>query len=134
MKSRSWQIVIVLSVLLVVSLACNFSATTANIADAQMSRDEEGTQLTTTFTPEEVFYVNVDLQNAPDDTAVKAVWTAVQVEGTDPDTKIEETTIETGSGTVNFQLSNSNLWPAGQYKVDLYIEDKLEKTVEFRVE
>lgn len=134
MNKHFRQIIVTLGVLVMASLACNFSATTANITDAQMARDEEGTQPTSTFAPDEIFYVNVELANAPDETTVKAVWTAVQVEGTDPNTKIEETSLETGSGTVNFQLSNSNPWPSGQYKVDLYLEDKLVKTVEFTVE
>lgn len=134
MFRNRWKIVLVLSVLVLSMLACEFSASTANINDAQMSFDEDGTQVTTTFGPSDVFYCNVDLQNAPDDTVVKAVWTAVEVEGTDPNTKIDETELTTGSGTVNFQLSNSNAWPAGKYKVDLFLNDELKKTVEFKVE
>lgn len=134
MFRNRWKIVLVLSVLVLTMLACEFSASTASIQDAQMAFDEEGTQPTTTFGPNDIFYCNVDLQNAPDDTSVKAVWTAVDVEGEEPNTLIDETTLETGSGTVNFQLSNTNAWPVGKYKVDLYLNDEMKKTVEFQVQ
>lgn len=134
MSRNRWKIVLVLSVLLFTMLACEFSASTAKLGDAQMAFDEEGTQPTTTFGPNDVFYCNVDLQNAPDDTVIKAVWTAVNVEGEEPNTLIDETSLETGSGTVNFQLSNTSSWPAGTYKVDLYLNDELQETVEFQVQ
>jgi hypothetical protein len=121
-------------VILLVNLACSFNASTASIKSAEMARDNEGTQPTTTFSPQDTFYCNVELANAPDDTKVKAVWTAVQVDGTDPDTKIDETEITSGSGTLHFKLSNDNPWPTGKYKVDLYLNDKLAKTVEFQVQ
>jgi hypothetical protein len=134
MTQRNWTIGFVLGVLMLISMACGFSVSTANIKDAQMARDEAGTQPTTVFASTDVFYCNADLQNAPEDTVVKAVWTAVDVEGNDPNTKIDETEITTGSGTVNFQLSNTNAWPVGKYKVELLINDELKETVEFQVQ
>jgi len=35
---------------------------------------------------------------------------------------------------VTFDLSNGMLWPAGSYKVDLYLDGALSKTVEFQVQ
>ena len=61
------------------SLACGVSASTANISDAYLARDPEGTDPTTVFLPDEPFYLIVELANAPDDTVVKAVWVAVDV-------------------------------------------------------
>jgi hypothetical protein len=119
--------------LVAVMLACGFSVSTANIEDAWMARDYEGEQRTTTFGPDQVFYCIVELANAPDDTTVKASWTAVNARGVDPNTFIDETELTTGSGTLHFQLSNNNLWPPGQYKVDLYLNDELERTLEFEV-
>jgi len=134
MNQNLWKTIIVIIVLAFSGLACGFNVSTASIKDAQMARDEAGTQLTTVFAPTDIFFVNVDLQNAPDDTTVKAVWTAVQVEGADANTTIDETELESGSGTLNFQLSNSQPWPSGLYKVDLYLNDELNKTIEFQVE
>jgi hypothetical protein len=64
---------------------------------------------------------------------VRAVWTAVNVEGVDPEFVIDETTLTSGDGTLHFQLSNDFLWPAGTYKVDLYLNDTLDQTLTFNV-
>lgn len=125
---------LVLSTLVLSSLACEFSASTAKISDAVMARDAEGAQPTTTFAPEDTFFCLVTLGNAPDDTTVRAVWTAVEVEGTDPNTVIDESTVDSGSGTLEFNLTNSNPWPVGSYKVDLYLNDELDRTIEFDVQ
>jgi hypothetical protein len=134
MNSRKWSILLVIGALVLASLACSFSASTASIAEAEMAKDEAGTQPTTVFAPEDIFYCNVELANAPDGTLVKSVWTAVDVEGADPNTPLDETEIESGSGTVHFNLSNSSAWPAGTYKVDLFLNDELDQTLEFTVE
>jgi len=55
------------------------------------------------------------------------------VEDTEPNLTINETEINTGSGLVHFQLSNDNLWPLGKYKVEIYLNGKLAKTLEFEV-
>jgi hypothetical protein len=68
------------------------SFSTANIADARLTKDEAGTQATSTFNPEDTFYLIVDLANAPDSTTVKAEWTAVSVEGADPNTLLDDVT------------------------------------------
>lgn len=115
-------------------LACGFSVSTANIKGAKMARDYDGNQPTTVFAPDETFYCVVELANAPDDTTVKASWTAVEVEGVEPNLFIDETELTTGSGTLHFELSNDNLWPTGKYKVDLYLDGKLERTLDFEVQ
>lgn len=115
------------------SLACNFSVSTANIAQANLAKDTEGNQPTSVFDQDDVIYALVSLQNAPDDTTVKAVWTAVEADGTDPNFMIDENTITSGDGDIQFSLTNDNLWPEGKYKVDLYLNDKLDRTLEFTV-
>jgi hypothetical protein len=104
--------------------ACSFSASTANISDAKMARDPEGNDPTKVFSPDETFYCIADLSNAPDDTKVKAVWTAVNVEGVKPDTKIKETSATGGSGQLQFSLTNDGSWPVGEYKVELFLNDQ----------
>jgi hypothetical protein len=116
------------------AIACGFSASTARITDAFLASDPDGAQPTEAFFPEDTFYVLVDVANAPDDTTVKAVWTAVDVEGEDPDTLIDDAELTTGDGRLTFNLTNDGAWPVGAYKVDLYLNDKLERTLEFTVE
>jgi hypothetical protein len=135
MKKTSFWMACIVAALALSILACGFSASTANISEATLSRDEAGNEPTTTFSPGDTFYLIVQLANAPDDTVVKASWTAVDVEGADPNTFIDESEITSGTGTITFNLTNSQgQWPAGSYKVDLYMNDELERTLEFSVQ
>ena len=117
--------------------ACSFSTSTASISDATMARDEDGEKPTKTFSPDEPFYCIVELSNAPDDTKVRASWTAVKAEGAEPNTKIDEASATSGGGDqIQFNLSNQGPWPTGDYKVDLYLNDAKNptKTLAFKVE
>ena len=71
----------VIVLLIATILACDFSASTANIDDAKMTKDSEGKQSTTIFAQDETFYAIVEVANAPDDTKVKAVWMVVEADG-----------------------------------------------------
>ena len=133
MKRSSLKVLMAAVALLASVLACGGSVSTANISDAWMSTDNDGNNKTTTFSQDAVFYAQVDLRNAPDDTKLKASWTAVAAEGTDPNLLIDEVEFTSGDGLVHFDLSNDNLWPLGQYKVDLYLNDTLSKTLTFEV-
>jgi hypothetical protein len=133
-KKPPLKFYLVIAALVLAMLACEFSASTANIANAQMARDSEGNALTSVFSPQENFYCVLELANAPDDTSIKAIWTAVDVAGSEPDTLIDESEITTGSGSVYFELSNSSPWPPGQYKVDIYLNGELDRTLEFQVQ
>lgn len=134
MEKNHVLILIAVVVLVSAALACSFSASTANIQDAWMSSDEAGEQRTEVFSQDEVFYCKVQLANAPDDTTVKASWTALDVEDTEPDQFLDETELTTGDGLLTFQLSNNMLWPIGIYKVDLYLNGELDRTLEFNVQ
>jgi hypothetical protein len=120
--------------LILASLACGFSASTANIPEAWMSTDEAGSNRTTTYTQDAEFFAQVELKNAPDDTTLKAVWTAVNAEGVDPNFVILEKEYTGGDDLVHFTLSNDSLWPAGEYKVDIYLNGNLDKTLTFIVQ
>ncbi|HFD39519.1 MAG TPA: hypothetical protein ENJ31_06685 [Anaerolineae bacterium] len=133
MKKYSWQIGLAAAVVILAMLACSFSASTANIQNARMARDEAGNDPTTVFAPTDVFHCVGELKNAPDDTKIKAAWIAVQVEGVEPDFLIGEKELTSGSSTFHFQLSNDNPWPAGKYKVELYLNGELDTTLEFEV-
>jgi hypothetical protein len=134
MRKNSLPLVIIIVVLFLTSLACGFSASTANIKDAYMAADDAGVNKTTVFAQDSTFWAIVTLANAPDDTTLKAVWYAVDAENTDPNFMIDEISTTSGDGLIPFSLVNDGPWPLGTYKVDLYLNDKLEKTLEFSVE
>jgi hypothetical protein len=121
-------------VLLLPALACGFNVSTANIQSAVMARDSDGRQQTTQFSPNDTFFAIVEVANAPDDTSVSAIWVAVSVEGIDPNFFIDESEFLTGSGRVTFRLENSGPWPPGQYRVDIYLNDELDRSLSFQVQ
>jgi hypothetical protein len=121
--------------LIAAALACNFLVSTAKIDNVRLARDEKGEQATTSFGQQDTFYLLGDLKNAPSNTKLKAVWTGVEVQDNPPDTVIDQKELVIGDGTFTFSLVNNNpLWPTGKYKVDLYLNDKLDQTLEFQVE
>ncbi len=124
----------VFSLLVLTALACGFSASTANIGEAKMARDPEGNDPTTIFAQDDNFYAVIDLANAPDDTKVKAVWIAIEADGVDSNLTIDEVELVSAGGQLHFELSNDKQWPTGSYKVDLLLNDELDRSLEFTVE
>ena len=123
---------IALAMLVFASLACETSVSTAGISSAKLTTDSAGTAETKTFTPDQTFYLVAELANAPSDTKLKAVWYTVDDAGTA--TKLAEKEIVGSDSPVIFNASNSNAWPTGNYKVELYLNDKLNQTLEFTVQ
>lgn len=123
-------------VLVLASLACNFGASTANITNAHMATDESDTTQTTVYSPDTpTFYCFYDLNNAPDDTVVKGVWTLVSAEGYEANSVIDSAEITGSDDSYYFSLDRAaESWPVGQYKIDLYINGNLVETVEFQVQ
>jgi hypothetical protein len=135
LKTRTTPIVLFFSLLVLAALACEGSFSTANITGARLTTDSGGTQETTVFSGDQTFYCVVELANAPEDTTLRAVWTAVNVEGETPNLEINQTTATVGEDDViTFNLTNDQLWPPGQYKVDIYMNDELDRTLEFTVQ
>jgi hypothetical protein len=124
-----------IGLLVLAALACGGSFSTAKIDNARLTSDESGTQETTVYTPSETFYCIVEVANAPEDTTLRVVWTAVDVEGEEPNLELQQTEATVGEDNVfTFHLTNDSQWPAGQYKVDIYLNDELDRTLEFQVQ
>ena len=135
----------VTSLLLVAVLAsaCSISFSTANITQAVLAKGVTGETFepvnpTSTFPPDQaVIHLVVSVANAPAETKVKTVWTAVDVGDASPaNTKIDEAEVTMdSSGNAHFTLSlpNRGAWPVGKYKVEIYLNDKLDRTLEYTV-
>jgi hypothetical protein len=130
-------------VIAVVAAGCNFSISTANITQATLAKDVKPDSLepidpTTAFPVDQpVIHLVVNVANAPSDTKVKAVWTAVDVGDVAPaNTQVAEVTVTLdASGTAHFTLSvpDTGAWPVGKYKADVYLNDKLDRTLEYTI-
>lgn len=118
------------------SLAC--SLTEMSLENARMAFDQDGVNVTSTYSSTDVFYAVADLNNAPQGTVLEAKWIAVNVEGYDANFEFQtqslDITEETFTGTIYFQLSNDSGWPTGDYKVDLYLNGELKQSVTFNVQ
>ena len=137
MKSNKFLPFFLLAIILMLSaLACNFSASTANITNAHMSTDESDSTQTTVYSPNTAtFYCFYDLNNAPEDTVVRGVWTLVAAEGFESNSEIDSAEITGSDDSYYFSLDRAaDEWPVGQYKIDLYINGNLVETVNFEVQ
>jgi len=133
MNKRFLLIGLAIGMLVLASLACDVSASTAAITSATLTADTTTGAATTTFTPDQTFYCVVVLANAPDTTKVKAVWYTVDDAGTA--TKLTETEIVGSASPINFKLTaNTPPWPVGKYRVEIYLNDTLNKTIDFSVQ
>jgi hypothetical protein len=129
-------IILFVGMLVFASLACNFSASTANITNAHMATDESDTTQTAVYSPSTpTFFCFYDLNNAPDGTVVKGVWTLVSAEGYEANSEIDSAEITGSDDSYYFSLDRAaDVWPIGQYKIDLHINGNLVETVEFQVQ
>ncbi len=152
MKKNKIVVLMAVVALVLASLACNavtggggdntnsggdgFSVTTANITNAHLASDESDTTTVTSYSPSDPgFYCYFDLNNAPDGTVVKGVWTLVSADGYEPNSEIDSAEITGGDDTYYFSLGGStDLWPVGTYKIDLYIDGSLVETIQFEVQ
>mgnify|MGYP001441897922 CR=1 FL=1 len=127
---------VVLVLIAVMLSSCSF--TTANFSNLTMSTGVDGfkpvnvTTKFTTTTP--AFYVTGDINNAPDDTVISAVWYYLD---TDSDYMIDQSQYQVEGTNNSFYFSLSipdNGWPVGTYRVDLYIDDAVDQSIFFTVE
>ncbi len=121
-----------IGMLMLSSIACEASVSSASITSVVLTADKDNPAETTAFTPDQTFYAVVALSNAPDSTKVKAIWSAVDEAGTA--TQLAEKEIVGGASPIVFNASNSNPWPAGAYRVEILLNDKVDKTIDFTVE
>ncbi|NJN55829.1 MAG: trypsin-like serine protease [Anaerolineae bacterium] len=104
------------------------------ISQVALAKDESGSRNTTVFAPTDTFYLIVEA-SGPENTRVKATWTAVNAENVDPNYLIDEVEQSiSGSNTITFDLAGDNPWPVGDYKVDLSINGEPSQSVTFRVQ
>ncbi|MBM3470049.1 MAG: RDD family protein [Armatimonadetes bacterium] len=82
-------------------------------------------------------YVVFTLADVPEDTLVRALWIAEQVEGLPANDTVGEYEVKAGGplNRGNFSLSRpDNGWAAGTYRVELYLAGQLAHTARFRIE
>lgn len=122
---------VVAMVLAQVNLGCR--ASTANVQDVHLARDEAGAEATTTFAPTDVVYLVGELANSPFESTLESAWTAVDAEGLTAGEVVAEKEIAATDGHFSFDLSHDRGLPVGTYQVDLSLDGNLKETRTFEV-
>jgi hypothetical protein len=98
----------------------------------------DGKTQRTVFTPDvPKIYVVFTLADVPEDTAVKVIWLAENVEGLSPGDRFGEYELKAGGALDegHFSLSRPAAgWRSGEYRVNLYLGGNLAHSARFRVE
>lgn len=108
---------------------------TATLA-RDVTSDYKAVQPTNTFpTSARSIYVAFRLKAGKPNSELEAVWTAVNIGSGPPNTVIDSTAITAPQVPISgdFVLKSSNAFPAGQYKVEIYVNGKLTLTLPFTV-
>jgi hypothetical protein len=130
-----------LGLLVVLALACKFSASTANITSLKIGKDKAVTTESSSFGPNDTIYAIAPIGNAPGKVKVKGRLVVEDVAGqkTGPVAGLEDTIELGGSGTATFNFTPPAAgWPVGKYKVEVIMmnedgEQKDQKSASFSV-
>lgn len=139
-SNRSNQI-LALALVVGVALACNFSASTANISGLKLGKDKTVAQETSSFAPSDTVYALTTISNAPGALKVTGRLVIEDVAGqeTGPIPGLERTIDLPGSGTATFTFTPPPTgFPKGKYKVEVLMlnengEQKDQKAASFTV-
>jgi hypothetical protein len=102
------------------------------IFGAYLSQDENGEHKTESFSPVQTIYLFFNLRDPSGLNQVRIVWSAVEVPGFKTGAIINQTDDVIREDTFSIQ-ANKNPWDSGKYKVDLYLNEILDETIEFEI-
>lgn len=126
MHTRAASITLAWTVILAAILACTGVAVTPTVSNIRLTKDQAGKTTTTTYAPGDAFFVYADLSGLTKGSVVEAKWYAVNAQGLNPNSMLNDSiyTYESGVATVYFQLTTSDGgdWPIGTYMVELYLD------------
>lgn len=105
----------------------------------QMAKDDNGSvgDSTTSFEPSEhKVHVVITLNKAKAGTQIRVVWLAYNVEGASRNKELKSLDYTTSSfdKKIPGYLEWPQDWPKGEYKVEVYINGVLDKTLSYQVE
>lgn len=141
MRTKRWDLALGLGLLIFAGLACNFSASTANISGLKLGKDKDVTAETSSFAASDTVYAVATVSNAPGAVKVTGRLAFDEVAGqqSGPIPGLEKTLDLPGSGTATYTFTPPpSGWPKGKYKVEVLMlnengEQKDQKTANFSV-
>jgi len=136
MKTPRSMLAISLGLLVVLALACKFSASTANISGLKVGKDKAVSTESSSFGPHDTVYAVATISNSMDKVKVKGRLVPEDA----PGEKGPEDTVELpSSGTATFTFTPpATGFPAGKYKIEIIMmnadgEQKDTKSASFTV-
>ncbi|HEY0171879.1 MAG TPA: hypothetical protein VGB98_12715 [Pyrinomonadaceae bacterium] len=141
MRNKRWDLALGLGLLIFAGLACNFSASTANLSGLKLGKDQAVSAETSSFASGDTVYAIATVSNAPGAVKVtgRLVIDSVEGEESGPVPGLEKTLDLPGSGTATYTFSPPpSGWPKGKYKVEVVMlnengEQKDQKSAGFSV-
>jgi hypothetical protein len=121
------------------STASTVSSGSVAITDIKLAKDftyGDVVNQTTSFYPtDKEFHLVVDLAQPSEGTRVGATWYAVDA-GSYKNERLDSQTytLKSGEDRVHVTLTNKGTWPRGKYKVDVMVDDKLARSMNFQVQ
>ncbi len=128
----SWRFFILAALALVLS-GCDIIGDSPSIDDIVLTTALDASYCpvddVTTFPPESPFYCSVKVSDLRIGSTLRSRWYFGEQ-------FVEEINYEVqagGSGCVGFELTSPNPWPRGGYRVEVYLNDQLERMATFAV-
>ncbi|MBE0672280.1 MAG: hypothetical protein IH588_17025 [Anaerolineales bacterium] len=138
MRSKNkTSILLAVAALVVSTLACALGDPT--LSNVRVAKDQDGTQVSSIFSPTDTIYVVSDLSNGVAGNVVRSKWTIVSVQGYDPGFVIDEVDLTLDkdqlSYTVYFYFEPpEGGWPVGVYQVEVLFNGASVSTTQFIVQ
>ena len=133
-------LITVLSILMVIFLFLGCMMEPVSIESITLSQDVDDSSFAP-IDPTEVFdsgtsiiYLSVKINNMTPKDSLTVTWYYMET-GEELET-MSSTTEESGSGYIGFSIKSimsDNIFPSGNYKVEVYLNDKLYETKDFSV-
>ena len=116
-----------LGILILASMACNFSFSTANLSDVKFGKDKTASSAMTSFKPEDEIFAVSAINGSMGKTTVKFRVLFDKVEGEANGAvayKIEKELPAAGNGAVSFNFSLPGGFVPGAYKAEFVMIDE----------
>ena len=137
MKKNKISIWLALAALIVSTLACALGEPA--LSNVRSARDQDGTDLTSTFSPTDTVYVVSDLANGVAGNVVTSKWTVVSVDGYDSGYLIDSADITLDKDQLKYTIyfyfePPEGGWPLGTYQVEVLFNGTSVGTVQFSIQ
>lgn len=132
MRRLSLLVIIVIAATMTLS-ACGGGGPLA-VQSVALAATEGGTPVTAFSASDHVIHAAIELNRIEPGLTAKVVWTAVDTTAGQGIEVAQNEFTSLAANNIKAQVELPNDWPTGTYKLDIYLNGSLAKTVDFTVE